>query len=127
MANLYYRVSLRKPVRLREIFLVQLVCEEHQALNFHESSREIAACKIAVDALKNRSSSEIIAAAVTASNPTYLHDVLTRLPSMTIVRVMTSSQKPGQQPEETLRLEQPEHCKCRNPNLRRSRPLRVNV
>jgi len=43
-----------------------------------------------------------------------------------IVRLKTLFQKPGQQPGETLLLEQPKHCKGGNSNLRPLQFLRVN-
>jgi hypothetical protein len=46
---------------------------------------------------------------------------------MTNRQFKDSRPKPGQQPGETLPLEQPEHCKCRNSNLRRLQFLRVNI
>jgi hypothetical protein len=57
---------------------------------------------------------------------TYLHEVLTRLPSMTNRQIKTLFQKPGQQPGKTLLLEQPKHCNCHNSNLRPLQFLRVN-
>jgi len=61
-----------------------------------------------------------------AEPDTYLHDVLTRLPSRPIVRLKTLFLKPGQRPGKILLLEQHKRCKCRNSNLRPFQFLRVN-
>jgi hypothetical protein len=58
--------------------LVQLICGDHQKVEFREESRKASACEIALDALKDRYRSEDV--------PITRHKIATRYPD----RILTN-------------------------------------
>jgi hypothetical protein len=56
MSDWYYGVRLaqNEDAQVVENVIVQLICDDHQGLNFYEDSRKAAACNIALDAFKSR-------------------------------------------------------------------------
>jgi len=58
--------------------LVQLICEDHQKVEFREESRKASACEIALDAVKERYRAEDV--------PITRHKIATRYPD----RILTN-------------------------------------